>query len=105
MVTYEEADVVVIGSGIGGLAAARAIAQFGKTRVLVLEQHYTLGGMTHEFSRAGRFQFGTGLHYISADGPASRFSTRPTRPTSSCRSPAWRLACQTLPTKDLTIAR
>ncbi|WP_238006219.1 FAD-dependent oxidoreductase [Dactylosporangium sp. AC04546] len=76
MVEYEEADVVVIGSGMGGLAAARAIAQFGGKRVLVLEQHYTLGGMTHEFSRAGRFQFGTGLHYMSADaGPFLGFMT------------------------------
>jgi all-trans-retinol 13,14-reductase len=72
----EETDVVVIGSGMGGLAAARAIAQFGGKRVLVLEQHYTLGGMTHEFSRAGRFQFGTGLHYISANaGPFLEFMT------------------------------
>ncbi|GIF23908.1 ferredoxin-NADP reductase/phytoene dehydrogenase-like protein [Actinoplanes tereljensis] len=72
----EEADVVVIGSGMGGLAAARTIAQFGGKRVLVLEQHYTLGGMTHEFSRAGRFQFGTGLHYISANaGPFLEFMT------------------------------
>lgn len=72
----EQADVVVIGSGMGGLAAARAIAQFGGKRVLVLEQHYTLGGMTHEFSRAGRFQFGTGLHYMSTDaGPFLDFMT------------------------------
>jgi len=72
----EDADVVVIGSGMRGLAAARAIAQFGGRRVLVLEQHYTLGGMTHEFSRAGRYQFGTGLHYISADaGPFLTFMT------------------------------
>ncbi|MGW4792392.1 FAD-dependent oxidoreductase [Nonomuraea sp. NPDC004297] len=76
MVPHEEADVVVIGSGMGGLAAARAIAQFGGRRVLILEQHYTLGGMTHEFSRAGRYQFGTGLHYISADaGPFLTFMT------------------------------
>ncbi|GAB1818854.1 hypothetical protein HerbRD11066_20180 [Herbidospora sp. RD11066] len=61
---------------MGGLAAARAIAQFGGKRVLVLEQHYTLGGMTHEFSRAGRFQFGTGLHYMSTDaGPFLDFMT------------------------------
>ncbi|MET0418297.1 MAG: FAD-dependent oxidoreductase, partial [Actinoplanes sp.] len=73
---HEEADVVVIGSGMGGLAAARTIAQFGGKKVLVLEQHYTLGGMTHEFSRAGRFQFGTGLHYISANaGPFLEFMT------------------------------
>ncbi|MFC8430483.1 2Fe-2S iron-sulfur cluster-binding protein [Streptomyces sp. NPDC057253] len=72
----EDADVVVIGSGMGGLAAARAIAQFGGKRVLVLEQHYTLGGMTHEFSRAGRYRFGTGLHYMSANsGPFLGFMT------------------------------
>ncbi|MBM2619725.1 2Fe-2S iron-sulfur cluster binding domain-containing protein [Actinoplanes sp. LDG1-06] len=76
MVEHEQADVVVIGSGMGGLAAARTIAQFGGRRVLVLEQHYTLGGMTHEFSRAGRFQFGTGLHYMSADaGPFLEYMT------------------------------
>ncbi|WP_285475105.1 2Fe-2S iron-sulfur cluster-binding protein [Actinoplanes sp. NBRC 101535] len=70
MIEQEQADVVVIGSGMGGLAAARTIAQFGGHRVLVLEQHYTLGGMTHEFTRAGRYSFGTGLHYLSADaGP------------------------------------
>ncbi|MFF5364742.1 2Fe-2S iron-sulfur cluster-binding protein [Streptomyces scabiei] len=76
MVSDEEADVVVIGSGMGGLAAARTIAQFGGKRVLVLEQHYTLGGMTHEFSRAGRYRFGTGLHYMSANaGPFLGFMT------------------------------
>lgn len=72
----EEADVVVIGPGMGGLAAARTIAQFGGKQVLVLEQHYTLGGMTHEFSRAGRYRFGTGLHYMSASaGPFLGFMT------------------------------
>ncbi|MEU1338517.1 NAD(P)-binding protein, partial [Streptomyces sp. NPDC005827] len=44
MVSDEADVVVVIGSGMGGLAAARTIAQFGGKRVLVLEQHYTLGG-------------------------------------------------------------
>ncbi|WP_329241093.1 FAD-dependent oxidoreductase [Streptomyces sp. NBC_01478] len=76
MVSDEKADVVVIGSGMGGLAAARAVAQFGGKKVLVLEQHYTLGGMTHEFSRAGRYRFGTGLHYMSASaGPFLGFMT------------------------------
>ncbi|GID30932.1 FAD-dependent oxidoreductase [Paractinoplanes brasiliensis] len=76
MTDIEEADVVVIGSGMGGLAAARAIAQFGDRRVLILEQHYTIGGMTHEFTRAGQYHFGTGLHYMSADaGPFLEFMT------------------------------
>ncbi|WP_432832431.1 FAD-dependent oxidoreductase [Dactylosporangium sp. CA-092794] len=72
----EAVDVVVIGSGMGGLAAARTIAQFGGKRVLVLEQHYTVGGMTHEFAREGKYQFGTGLHYISANaGPFLEYLT------------------------------
>lgn len=76
MVSREQFDAVVIGSGIGGSAAARALAQFGRKRVLVLEQHYTLGGMTHEFSRDGRYEFPTGLHYLSAEpGPFLDFMT------------------------------
>ncbi|MBU2667950.1 2Fe-2S iron-sulfur cluster binding domain-containing protein [Actinoplanes bogorensis] len=72
----EQYDVVVIGSGVGGLAAARALAQFGGHRVLILEQHYLPGGMTHEFTRDDRFVFGTGLHYMSADaGPFLDFLT------------------------------
>lgn len=87
MVSDEEADVVVIGSGMGGLAAARTIAQFGGKRVLVLEQHYTLGGMTHEFSRAGRYRFGTGLHYMSAGaGPFLGFMTDGRAQLSPCRT-------------------
>ncbi|MEV4349206.1 FAD-dependent oxidoreductase [Actinoplanes sp. NPDC049596] len=76
MASDEQVDVVVIGSGMGGLTAARMLAEFGGRRVLVLEQHYTLGGMTHEFSREGCFKFGTGLHYMSADaGPLLTFMT------------------------------
>lgn len=65
----EEFDVIVIGSGIGGLSAARMFAEFGGKRVLVLEQHYTLGGMMHEFTRLGRYHFGTGVHYLTS-GPS-----------------------------------
>ncbi|MGE0817017.1 MAG: FAD-binding protein, partial [Vicinamibacterales bacterium] len=64
----EKADVVVIGSGMGGMTAARMLAEFGGRRVLMLEQHYTPGGMTHEFAREGRYHFGTGVHYLTA-GP------------------------------------
>lgn len=65
----EEAfDVVVIGSGIGGMTAARMWTEFAQKRVLVLERHYTPGGMTHEFTRAdGRYHFGTGVHYLGRE--------------------------------------
>ncbi|MCZ4431287.1 FAD-binding oxidoreductase [Agrobacterium sp. SOY23] len=65
----ERFDAVVIGSGMGGLSAARMLAEFGEKRVLLLEQHYTLGGLTHEFTREGRYHFGTGVHYLTA-GPS-----------------------------------
>jgi all-trans-retinol 13,14-reductase len=55
-------DAIVVGSGIGGLAAAAFLAKEGK-RVLVLERHYVAGGFTHTFARKG-YEWDVGLHYI-----------------------------------------
>ncbi|CAL1599926.1 unnamed protein product [Knipowitschia caucasica] len=55
-------DVIVIGSGIGGLTAGATLAKAGK-RVLVLEQHDQAGGCCHTYIEKG-FEFDVGLHYI-----------------------------------------
>src|SRR5512137_2187218 len=59
-------DALVIGSGIGGLAAAALLSELGR-RVAVLEQHYTAGGATHSFDRAG-YEWDVGVHYIGEMG-------------------------------------
>ena len=55
-------DVIVIGSGMGGLAAASLLSKAGK-KVLVLERHYTAGGFTHTYKRKG-YEWDVGVHYI-----------------------------------------
>lgn len=55
-------DVIVIGSGIGGLACASLLSKLGR-RVCVLEQHYTAGGFTHSYERNG-YEWDVGVHYI-----------------------------------------
>lgn len=55
-------EVVVIGSGIGGLYLAALLAKSGRV-VVVLEQHYVAGGCTHEFTDKG-WTFDTGVHYV-----------------------------------------
>ncbi len=61
-------DAIVIGSGIGGLVAAAALARFGQQRVLVLERHYRIGGYTHVFTRPG-YEWDVGVHYVGSVGP------------------------------------
>lgn len=56
-------DAIVVGSGIGGLAAAALLGARGDRRVLVLERHTVAGGFTHTFSRKG-WEWDVGVHYI-----------------------------------------
>ncbi len=57
-------DAIVIGSGMGGLTTAALLAKGYGKKVLVLEKHWTLGGLTHEFERAGKYSWDVGVHYI-----------------------------------------
>jgi phytoene dehydrogenase-like protein len=57
----DEYDVVVIGSGLGGLTAANVLGRAGYS-VLLLEQHYKLGGMATWFKRPGGHIFDVSLH-------------------------------------------
>ena len=57
-----EYDVVVIGSGMGGLACGAISAKYGD-KVLVLESHIKCGGSAHTFSRmhkGGKYSFEVG---------------------------------------------
>lgn len=57
----DEYDVVVIGSGLAGLTAANILGRAGR-RVLLVEQHYKLGGMATWFKRPGGHIFDISLH-------------------------------------------
>ncbi len=65
-------DVIVIGGGPAGLAAAQAASQQGAERVLILERDNTLGGILNQCIHNG-----FGLHYFKEEltGPeyAGRF--------------------------------
>jgi phytoene dehydrogenase-like protein len=57
-----EYDVIVIGSGMGGLACGAMSAKYGE-KVLVLESHIKPGGSAHSFSRihnGGKYTFEVG---------------------------------------------
>ncbi len=65
-------DAIVIGSGMGGLACGCALTRCDY-RVLVLEKHSSVGGLTQSFSRNG-FRWAVGVHYLGdmGEGGAAR---------------------------------
>ncbi len=58
-------DVIVVGAGLGGLTAANTLARSGRS-VLLLEQHFKLGGLATWFQRPGGHIFDVALHGFPA---------------------------------------
>lgn len=63
MVNNDNLDVIIIGSGIGGLSCGALLAQYG-LKVLVCESHTLPGGAAHGFQRQG-YTFDSGPSLFS----------------------------------------
>ncbi|MBK9180897.1 MAG: NAD(P)/FAD-dependent oxidoreductase [Acidimicrobiales bacterium] len=57
-----DADVVVVGAGLGGLTAAAYLAALGQ-RVVVVDRHSVAGGNATVFTHHG-YEFDVGVHYL-----------------------------------------
>src|SRR5215813_13057834 len=67
-------DAVVIGGGIGGIVCANLLVR-SRLKVLLVEQHYMLGGFCSTFKRAG-FVFDAATHFYPLLGNTSTLTGR-----------------------------
>ncbi len=67
-------DAVIIGAGIGGLICANLLAREG-LRVLLVEQHYMVGGYCSTFRRKG-FMFDAATHFYPLLGNPATITGR-----------------------------
>jgi phytoene desaturase len=67
-------DVIVIGAGVGGLTTAALLARAGM-RVLLVEQHYMVGGYCSTFTRKG-YVFDAATHFYPLLGNPDTISGR-----------------------------
>ncbi len=62
-------DVVIIGSGLGGMVCGTILSKEGK-RVCIIEKNEQIGGSLQTFMREG-VTFNTGVHYIGGLAPGN----------------------------------
>lgn len=67
MHSHHDADVVVIGAGVGGLTAAAFLQSMGR-HCVVVDRHSVVGGNVSAFTHRG-FEFDVGMHYVGDCGP------------------------------------
>jgi phytoene dehydrogenase-like protein len=65
-----KADIIIIGSGLGGLEVALTMSKTGK-KVLVLERQHQPGGCMQSFRR-GKLNLDTGFHYVGGLEPGGQ---------------------------------
>src|SRR5260370_34247556 len=62
-------DAIIIGAGVGGLICANLLARAG-LKVLLIEQHYMVGGYCSTFRRGG-YTFDAASHFYPLRGNPS----------------------------------
>lgn len=65
-----KSDIIIIGSGLGGLEVALMMAKEGK-KVLVLERQHQAGGCMQSYRR-GKLSLDTGFHYVGGLEPGGQ---------------------------------